>query len=58
MKSLEKEEQKDYEKLSKKAGDASDRFGEITKRQKDLEARLVENASLIKHTMINEWADL
>ena len=46
---LEKEDLRDYEKLAKKAGDASERFGEITKRQKELEARLVEIASLKKH---------
>jgi hypothetical protein len=46
---LEKEDLRNYEKLAKKAGDASERFGEITKKQKDLEARLVEIASLKKH---------
>ena len=46
---LEKEDLRDYEKLAKKAGDASERFGEIIKRQKELEARLVEIASLKKH---------
>jgi hypothetical protein len=46
---LEKEGLRDYEKLAKKAGEASGRFGEITKRQKELETRLVEIASLKKH---------
>ena len=46
---LEKADLRDYEKLAQKAGDASERFGEITKRQKELEARLVEIASLKKH---------
>ena len=46
---LEKEDLRDYDKLAKKAGDASEKFGEITKRQKELEARLVEIASLKKH---------
>lgn len=46
---LEREDLRDYEKLAKKAGDASEKFGEITKKQKELEARLVEIASLKKH---------
>ncbi len=46
---LERENLRDYEKLAKKAGDASEKFSEISKRQKELEARLVEIASLKKH---------
>jgi len=40
---------RDYEELAKIAGDASAKFGEITTRQKALEARLIEIAALKKH---------
>ncbi len=40
---------RDYDELAKIAGDASARFGEITTRQKALEARLIEIAALKKH---------
>lgn len=40
---------RDYEALSQKAAEASERFGQITKKQKELEERLSEIASLKKH---------
>ncbi len=40
---------RDYEELAKITGDASAKFGEITTRQKALEARLIEIAALKKH---------
>ena len=46
---LEDHDLRDYDKLAEKAQEASARFGEITKRQKELEARLVEIAALKKH---------
>ncbi len=46
---LEEYDLRDYDKLAEKAQEASARFGEITKRQKELEARLVEIAALKKH---------
>jgi hypothetical protein len=46
---LEEHDLRDYDKLAQMAKDASVRFGEITKRQKELEARLVEIAALKKH---------
>lgn len=46
---LQENNLRDYDELSKKAKTASDRFAEITQRQKDLEARLVEIAALKKH---------
>ena len=46
---LEEHDLRDYDKLAEKAQEASARFGEITKRQKELEARLVEIAALKKH---------
>ncbi len=46
---LEEHDLRDYEKLVEKAKAASDRFGEITKRQKELEERLVQIATLKKH---------
>ena len=46
---LEEHDLRDYEELAQKAKTASDRFGEITEKQKLLEARLVEIAALKKH---------
>ena len=46
---LEEQGLRDYDELARKAKAASDRFGEITERQKALEARLVEIAALKKH---------
>ena len=46
---LQEHDLRDYGELSKKAAEASERFGEITKRQKELEIRLVEIATLKKH---------
>ena len=46
---LEQHDLRDYEKLAEKAKAVSERFDEITERQKKLEARLVEIASLKKH---------
>ena len=46
---LEEHDLRDYDKLAERAKDTSARFGEITKRQKELEARLVEIATLKKH---------
>lgn len=46
---LEEHDLRDYDKLAEKAQEASARFGEITRRQKELEARLVEIAALKKH---------
>lgn len=40
---------RDYDELAKIAGEASAKFGEITARQKALEARLIEIAALKKH---------
>ena len=46
---LEEHDLRDFDKLTEKASEASSRFGEITKRQKELEARLAEIAALKKH---------
>ncbi len=46
---LEEHDLRDYEKLAEKAKAATDRFGEITKRQKELEERLIQIATLKKH---------
>ena len=46
---LEEHGLREYEELAKKAQSASDRFGEITARQKQLEARLSEVTELKKH---------
>ena len=46
---LEEHDLRDYDDLAQKAKTASDRFGEITEKQKLLEARLVEIAALKKH---------
>ena len=46
---LEEHDLRDYDKLAERAQAASTRFGEITKRQKELEGRLVEIAALKKH---------
>ncbi|WP_026509161.1 relaxase/mobilization nuclease domain-containing protein [Butyrivibrio sp. LC3010] len=46
---LEEHDLRDYDELAEKAKAASDRFGEITEKQKALEARLVEIAALKKH---------
>lgn len=46
---LEEQDLRDYDELAQKAKAASDRFGEITEKQKALEARLVEIAALKKH---------
>ena len=46
---LEQHDLRNYEKLAEKAKAVSERFDEITERQKKLEARLVEIASLKKH---------
>ena len=46
---LEEHGLREYEELAKKAQSASDRFGEITARQKQLEARLSEITELKKH---------
>ncbi|MBP3295609.1 MAG: relaxase, partial [Lachnospiraceae bacterium] len=46
---LEEHNLRDYDKLAERAQAASTRFGEITKRQKELETRLVEIAALKKH---------
>ena len=46
---LEEHDLRDYDDLAAKAKSTSDRFGEITEKQKALEARLVEIAALKKH---------
>ena len=46
---LEEHGLRDYDELAAKASGASVRFGEITQRQKELEARLIEIAALKKH---------
>ena len=46
---LEEHNLRDYDELAAKAKSASDRFAEITERQKSLEARLTEIADLKKH---------
>ena len=46
---LEEHGIRDYEELAEKAKSASDRFGEITSRQKELESRLDEITALKKH---------
>ena len=46
---LEEHGIRDYEELTEKAKSASDRFGEIASRQKELESRLDEIATLKKH---------
>ena len=46
---LEKNDLRDYDKLAEKAKAASEQFGDVTKRQKELEERLVEIATLKKH---------
>lgn len=46
---LEEHGLRDYDELAAKASGASARFGEITQRQKELEARLIEIAALKKH---------
>lgn len=40
---------RDYDELARIAGEASVKFGEITTKQKELEARLIEIAALKKH---------
>ena len=49
---MQEKDLRDYEKLSEKAAEATAKFGDITRRQKDLEARLVEIATL-KNQIIN-----
>jgi hypothetical protein len=46
---LEEHDLRDYKKLEAKAQEVSGRFAEISKKQKELEARLVEIAGLKKH---------
>lgn len=46
---LEEHNLRDYDELAAKAKTVSDRFAEITERQKSLEARLTEIADLKKH---------
>ena len=46
---LEEHNLRDYDELAAKAKSVSDRFAEITERQKSLEARLTEIADLKKH---------
>lgn len=46
---LEEHGLRDYDELVQKAADASERFGEITQKQKQLESRLIEIAALKKH---------
>ena len=46
---LEEHNLRDYDELAAKAKSVSDRFAEITERQKSLEARLIEIADLKKH---------
>ena len=46
---LEEHGLRDYDELAEKAKATSERFGEITDKQKTLEARLVEIAALKKH---------
>jgi len=46
---LEEHDLRDYKKLEAKANEVSERFAEISKKQKELEARLVEIAGLKKH---------
>ena len=46
---LEEHNLRDYDDLAEKAAAASSRFGEISEKQKALEARLVEIAALKKH---------
>ena len=46
---LQEHNLRDYDALAQKAAEASEKFGEITARQKALESRLVEIAGLKKH---------
>ena len=46
---LQEHNLRDYDALAQKAAEASEKFGEITVRQKELESRLVEIAGLKKH---------
>lgn len=46
---LQEHDLRDYDNLAEKAQNASETFGDITKRQKELEGRLVEIAGLKKH---------
>ena len=46
---LEEHDLRDYDDLAAKAKSTSDRYGEITEKQKALEARFVEIAALKKH---------
>jgi len=46
---LQEHNLRDYAALAQKAAEASEKFGEITARQKELENRLVEIAGLKKH---------
>ena len=46
---LQEHNLRDYDALAQKAAEASEKFGEITARQKELESRLVEIAGLKKH---------
>ena len=46
---LEEHDLRDFDKLTEKASEASTKFGDISKRQKELEARLAEIAALKKH---------
>ena len=46
---LKEHDIRDYDELTEKASQASGKFGEITTRQKELEAKLVEIAALKKH---------
>ena len=46
---LEEHDLRDFDKLTEKVSEASTKFGDISKRQKELEARLAEIAALKKH---------
>ena len=46
---LEEHDLRDYAELAERAKDSSERFGAITQKQKDLEARIEEIAALKKH---------
>ncbi|MBR4579708.1 MAG: hypothetical protein IKO32_00555 [Lachnospiraceae bacterium] len=46
---LQEHNLRDYDALSQKTTEASEKFGEISSKQKELEARLVEIATLKKH---------
>lgn len=48
---LQEHDLRDYDALAQKAAEASERFGEITAKQKELETRLVEIATLKKHIL-------